>query len=188
MAQTDKDRLRELLTMELLGILGTDESTELARWRSAPDYGAEFAQLREEIALIGLSAPAVEPPKSVKRTLLERVKSRLHSIRTVRDDEDWRAHQVPGIRFKELSRSDQRVTIVFELAPGTTFPKHVHQGEESTYIVEGSISDRNGETWYPGDFVVAPGGSQHGPLHSSDGCRVIITMSLDDYRSPTIQT
>src|SRR4030095_16976502 len=53
--------------------------------------------------------------------------------------------QQPGLTRIELQRHDLSVAgreviqVRFELAPGVSFPKYAHPGEEILYVLEGSI-------------------------------------------------
>ena len=53
--------------------------------------------------------------------------------------------QVPGVRRTDLQRHDlsapgrEVIQVRVELAPGVSFPKHWHPGEEIIYVVEGTL-------------------------------------------------
>ena len=53
--------------------------------------------------------------------------------------------QQPGIKRTDLQRHDlsvpgrEVIQVRVELAPGVSFPKHTHPGEEIIYVLEGSL-------------------------------------------------
>ena len=53
--------------------------------------------------------------------------------------------QQPGIKRTDLQRHDlsvpgrEVVQVRVELAPGVSFPKHTHPGEEIIYVLEGTL-------------------------------------------------
>ena len=57
--------------------------------------------------------------------------------------------QQPGIKRTDLQRHDlsipgrEVVQVRVELAPGVSFPKHTHPGEEIIYVLEGRGSTRS---------------------------------------------
>lgn len=59
--------------------------------------------------------------------------------------------QQPGVRRVDLQRHDLSVSgrevvqVRVELAPGVTFPKHTHPGEEIIYVIEGSFEYQVGD-------------------------------------------
>jgi anti-sigma factor ChrR (cupin superfamily) len=95
---------------------------------------------------------------------------------------DWQPHPVPGIRMRVLSLDRQReyATLLLDVAPGTHFPPHHHDGAEECYIVSGSAYTF-GRRMGPGDFLHADAGTDHGELYTDEGCRVILVVRPEDY-------
>ncbi len=52
--------------------------------------------------------------------------------------------------------------ILFETAPGTVIPEHVHGGVEWALMLEGSMEDDEG-VCTAGNLVLRPAGSRHSP-------------------------
>lgn len=66
-------------------------------------------------------------------------------------------HVQPGPRLAQVAEAG-----VVRLAPGMTFPRHRHRGDEHGLIVSGSLrEDNSGRIGYPGDIFFMPDGSTH---------------------------
>ncbi|WP_207512724.1 cupin domain-containing protein [Longitalea luteola] len=81
------------------------------------------------------------------------------------------AQQQLGVKRTELQRDDLSVPgrevlqVHVELAPGVTFPKHTHPGEEVIYVTEGlleyQVGDKPPVTLKAGDVLFIPAGTPH---------------------------
>jgi quercetin dioxygenase-like cupin family protein len=81
------------------------------------------------------------------------------------------ARSQPGIKRTELQRHDlsapgrEVVQVRVEFAPGASFPKHSHPGEEIIYVLQGSleyqIEDAPPVTLKAGDVFFVPAGTVH---------------------------
>jgi quercetin dioxygenase-like cupin family protein len=79
--------------------------------------------------------------------------------------------QQPGVRRVDLQRHDLSVSgrevvqVRVELAPGVTFPKHTHPGEEIIYVIEGSFEYQVGDNppamVNAGGVLFIPAGAAH---------------------------
>ena len=68
----------------------------------------------------------------------------------------WEATKFPGIQIKVLYADDAGMTTaLFKLAPGAVVPLHEHTALEQTYVLEGRLTDHEGECG-PGQFVWRP--------------------------------
>jgi quercetin dioxygenase-like cupin family protein len=77
----------------------------------------------------------------------------------------------PGLNRIELQRHDlsvpgrEVIQVRFELAPGVSFPKYAHPGEEIIYVLEGSIEyqiEGNAPvTLKAGEVLFIPAGALH---------------------------
>ena len=99
--------------------------------------------------------------------------------------EGWAPHPVPGIRMKvlALNKASGYATVIFDVAPGTSFPEHHHAGAEECYVLSGSLFTC-GRRLGPGDFVHADSGTDHGELYTVDGCSVLLVVAPEDYFPP----
>jgi anti-sigma factor ChrR (cupin superfamily) len=94
----------------------------------------------------------------------------------------WRRHPVPGIRMKVLAKNAERgyATLLLDVAPGTRFPSHHHEGAEECYVISGSLFTC-GRRLRAGDFVHADGNTDHDELYTEEGCRVLLIVTAEDY-------
>jgi anti-sigma factor ChrR (cupin superfamily) len=101
------------------------------------------------------------------------------------EKDNWHPHPIPGIRMKllALDRDRRYATVLFDVAPGVTFPGHHHSGPEECYVISGTVK-ACGRTIGPGDFHHADGDTDHGELYTETGCRVLLVVAPDDYLLP----
>jgi len=79
--------------------------------------------------------------------------------------------QQPGIKRIDLQRHDLSVPgrevnqVLVEFAPGASFPRHSHPGEEIVYVVEGVVEyvldGRPPVTLKAGEVLFVPSGTPH---------------------------
>ena len=136
------------------------------------------------VALATLAA-GPEPRPIVKERLMARIAAERplppgFSV-TLRADEDWLPHPVPGIRMKVLSinRRSGYTTLLLDVKPGTRFPAHHHDGDEECYVISGSVLTL-GRRLGPGDFLHADAGTDHAELWTDVGAQVLLVVPPDD--------
>jgi len=90
---------------------------------------------------------------------------RSHHLRP--DEMPWQKTRFPGCEMKPLlvdARSGL-ATLLFRMAPGSVLPDHEHVLIEQTYVLEGSLADKEGPDAgtevKAGEFVWRPAGSRH---------------------------
>ena len=147
----------------------------------------EFDEL-VALALAELASGAAPRPM-VRNQLLARLADRApspegFSFRFAPED-DWRPHPVPGIRMKVLAvnRRFGYATLLLDVAPGTRFPAHHHDGDEECYVISGTVFTL-GRRLGPGDFLHADAGTDHGELWTDEGARVLLVVPSEDYMLP----
>ena len=79
--------------------------------------------------------------------------------------------QQPGVKRTDLQRHDlsvpgrEVIQVRVELAPGVSFPKHTHPGEEIIYVLEGTfeyeVEGKPPVTLKAGDVLFIPAGTIH---------------------------
>ena len=79
--------------------------------------------------------------------------------------------QQPGVTRTDLQRHDlsvpgrEVIQVRVELAPGVTFPRHSHPGEEIIYVLEGSleyqVDGKPSVTLKAGEVLLIPAGTIH---------------------------
>ena len=87
--------------------------------------------------------------------------------------------QQPGIKRTDLQRHDlgvpgrEVVQVRVEFAPGGSFPKHIHPGEEIIYVLEGSleyeVQGKAPVTLNAGDVLFIPAGTIHSAKNVGSG-------------------
>ena len=58
---------------------------------------------------------------------------------------------------------------LLKFEPNAKIPKHTHEGEEFTLVLEGDFSDSNG-CYREGEFIVQDQSNEHQPVAGSTGC------------------
>jgi anti-sigma factor ChrR (cupin superfamily) len=90
---------------------------------------------------------------------------RSHHLRPA--DMPWQKTRFPGCEFKPLLVDPESglATLLFKMAPGAVLPDHEHVLIEQTYVLEGSLADKDGPDAgievSAGEFVWRPAGSRH---------------------------
>jgi anti-sigma factor ChrR (cupin superfamily) len=114
------------------------------------------AGLKEAAALMASVVPPVPPAPSLRERLLRRIANfeKLKPLADVRRDEgSWAPYGVPGVDVKVLYQDTATATVLVRMAPGTTFPAHLHHDDEQCLVLSGDIGW--GDIVYrEGDFVV----------------------------------
>jgi len=79
----------------------------------------------------------------------------------------WQKTRFPGCEVKPLlvDAKSGLATLLFKMAPGAVLPDHEHVLIEQTYVLEGSLADKEGPDAGievgAGEFVWRPAGSRH---------------------------
>ncbi len=82
-------------------------------------------------------------------------------------DMAWQTTRFPGCEAKTLlfDRETGLVTALMRFAPGAVLPDHEHVKIEQTYVIEGTLVDKEGPAAGlavgPGEFVWREAGSRH---------------------------
>jgi len=89
----------------------------------------------------------------------------------------WVPSPEPGVERRLLERLGGEIalaTSIVRYRPGSSFPRHVHDGGEEYLVLEGTFSDETGD--HPrGTYVRNPPGSSHTPF-SRDGCVIFVKL------------
>jgi anti-sigma factor ChrR (cupin superfamily) len=90
---------------------------------------------------------------------------RSHHLRP--SDMPWQKTRFPGCEFKPLlvDAKSGLATLLFKMEPGAVLPDHEHVLIEQTYVLDGSLVDKEGPDAGievgTGEFVWRPAGSRH---------------------------
>ena len=93
---------------------------------------------------------------------------------------EWQQTRFPGCSVKPLmvDPSSGLATLLFKMEPGAELPDHEHVLIEQTYVLEGSLVDKEGADAGlevgPGEFVWRPAGSRHSACAPKGGVFVAI--------------
>lgn len=181
--------LQELAAAHAAGAL---DRVDLARAEALAaqdaDVREELASLHDAAAALALALPCQQSPSPALRN---RILARIAVTPQARpagkadapagfsfcgrDEGEWQATPIPGLRVKPLSICHQKGywTVLVELAPGASFPEHDHEGAEDLYLLSGDLVTE-GRTMGPGDFVHAEPGTHHHALYSPNGCVALL--------------
>ena len=90
-------------------------------------------------------------------------------------DVAWQKSRFPGCYTKPLliDKKSGMATLLFKMDPGAELPDHEHVLIEQTYILEGSLADKEGPDAgievKAGEFVWRPAGSRHSAWSPNGG-------------------
>lgn len=169
-------------------------ATGCARCRDEVDaYASTTAALIEAV-------PQAEVPPSLRATLLARIAAEpvgtasplLRHVEAEGDDNaglvirrgtdaDWEQTDVPGVSMRILFVDHDRgfYTAMVRMAPGASYPSHVHGGPEECLVLEGRLRVGS-DVLDAGDYQRAASGSRHPEQRTDQGCLLLITSSFDD--------
>ena len=85
---------------------------------------------------------------------------------------------VPGMSWHKISYNKDaggQGTYVLKMDPGTESLSHEHTGFEEFLMLEGELTDPDGQTFKKGDFVTFEPGSCHSSF-TKNGCLVLVFM------------
>jgi len=103
---------------------------------------------------------------------------RSHHVRP--QDMPWQDTRFPGCKIKSLmfDAKSGLATMLFKMEPGAEIPDHEHVLIEQTYVLEGSLVDKEGPDAgievKAGEFVWRPAGSRHSAWSPNGGTFVAI--------------
>ena len=95
-------------------------------------------------------------------------------------DMPWQKMRFPGCEMKTLLFDPKSglATMLVKMAPGAELPDHEHVLIEQTYVLEGSLVDKEGPDAGtevgPGEFVWRPAGSRHVACCPNGGTMIAI--------------
>lgn len=164
--------------------------------RPALESLAPEAPLTASTVKLALAAPAAAAPSPrVKEALLARIRGARAAgdgappqagwrFESAHAAAGWRATRLPGVRLKTLSVDERRdvVQVLIEMAPGATFPDHLHaEGAEEGLVLSGDIVT-GGRLMRAGDYYFAAEGTAQGATVSPSGCTGLLTLTARAWR------
>jgi len=147
-----------------------------------PSPGLRAAVLRRATALVAVSqvpaqAPALQPWKNWSST--GGTDGIFYQHAAVAGP--WEETGVPGVSVRRLfvDRANDRMTALFRMQAGSSYPSHRHHGDEECWVLEGELQVGK-VRMRAGDFQRAAAGSLHPAQHTEGGCVLLISGSLED--------
>lgn len=134
-----------------------------------------FPDLSTELLLALRSEPLDE---AVQARISERINRGLRQRKALRlqraDQAEW-IQLGPGVSLRILQHEPEtgRLTAIWQLQAGACIPPHPHDQDEECLILDGDMCHEQ-DRYGPGDWMLAPAGSQHQHLRSVAGCRMLI--------------
>lgn len=124
-------------------------------------------------ALVGPALrPAPDDASALRARLLQRAaasRARHQAFGSVRRDASpWR-ELMPGVRCRDLRRTEEGSSVLLALEPGTTLPMHRHRHLEEGLVLAGRMQ-MGALDLGPGDYHVSFPGSRHDRITSAQGC------------------
>jgi anti-sigma factor ChrR (cupin superfamily) len=188
------------------GAMGHEERAEFeAHLAGCEACRAELQQLHHVLAALAAAVEPVTPDPRTREALLRRIAAQASSPGTPSPlgeelqagappgdpgaglviqraaEGCWEKTAVEGVSIRRLfvDRPNNHFTALVRMAPGTSYPGHVHNGPEECLVLEGDLRVGEDVLW-PGDYQRAPVGSRHGVQSTEQGCLLLITSSLTD--------
>jgi len=193
------DLARDRAAAYALGSLSVTEAVEYETHLGACEpCRREVESLQSVLGDLATLTPSKTPPPDLKGRLLARVRETKPAptqpwkawqasametgLTLVRGGEGrWEPSGVEGVEIRRLflDAENDRATMLVRMAPGTSYPSHVHGGAEECYVLEGDL-DVAGTRMLAGDYQRATSGSLHGIQSTENGCLLFIVSSLHD--------
>ena len=85
-------------------------------------------------------------------------------------------YEVPGISWHKISydkKNGGHGSYLLKMEPGAKSLPHTHTGYEEFLMLDGELTDQDGEIFKKGDFVTFEPGSKH-YSHTKNGCLVLV--------------
>lgn len=158
----------------------------------------EVDELEAVVAGLALAVPEAEPSDALWERVQTEVANEVQTWRGWAADDPtagpmglflargneraWEPTGVVGIEAQRLflDPAADRVTMLVRMAPGTSYPAHVHGGPEECYVLEGDLSVGDELEMRAGDYQRAEAGSTHPVQSTRGGCLLLLTSSLRD--------
>ena len=187
------DLLRDRAAMYVLRSLPEPDHDEFrSHLEGCPTCRHEVERLEATTAGLAPLVRPEPPPEGLFERVLDRIRSEPAAAPAARSlpagltvvlsgEGDWESGPVEGVELRVLhvDHAAGRQTLLARLAPGTSYPAHVHGGAEECYVLTGDL--QLGEVSLgPGDYQRAEDGTVHGVQSTRGGCTLLITCSVSD--------
>jgi hypothetical protein len=177
----------ELVCAYALKVLPASEVAAVeAHIAACPDCQRELENLRPVLdRLVYWPTDVLRPTKSLQERLALRIaeetgKQPVPPPALQCSEPEWE-QVAPGIECKLLATDTERhrVSMLVRLAPGASYPAHIHAGIEELHLLAGElwIDDRK---LVPGDYNYGAPGASDDRVWSETGCTCVLVTSTED--------
>ena len=153
---------------------------------ACPDCQREVESLRPVVnRFVSWPTDVLRPTTSLQGRLARRIAEETGKQPVLPPARQWSEPEweqvAPGIECKLLATDTERhrVSMLVRLAPGASYPPHMHAGVEELHLLDGElwIDDRK---LVPGDYNHAAPGTGDDRVWSKTGCTCVLITSTQD--------
>lgn len=169
--EADRDGLRDALETMMPAVEALADSC-----------GAIEPTERLRASVLRVVEPMTTAPADEQQRWRGWVSDESSELFTLRADEGhWEPTGVDGVEVRRLfvDQQSNRMTGMFRMAPGTSYPSHVHDGAEECFVLHGDLHVGQ-VVLRAGDYQRAPAESHHVVQWTEGGCVLLVTSSLSD--------
>lgn len=197
------DDIAEWAALYVAGALTPEEVAEFERRLDDPRVVAELRNLDGVAKDLYENTPSDAPPVDTLNALLARMAPTKTATVDADDIQVWKEWNsdsapgmtvrrageggwdeigIPGIRVRRLFVDTPRnqVTFMVQMAPGTAYPRHRHDGVEECYVLQGDLSVGDELTLHAGDYQRCELDTVHGIQSTKNGCTLLLVSSMTD--------
>ena len=158
----------------------------ISHFSACPECRRELDSLRPLVdRFVAWPTDILAPPAALQARLALRIASDTGEPSVQPAASDWSEPEwepvAPGIECKLLATDAerQRVSMLVRLAPGASYPAHIHHGAEDLHLLDGELWI-DGRGLLPGDFNFGAPGAGDDSVNSRTGCTCLLVTSTRD--------
>jgi anti-sigma factor ChrR (cupin superfamily) len=151
-----------------------------------PDCRRELESLRPVIdRFVSWPTDVLRPPRSLQARLAHRIAAETGKEPVLPPAGQWSEPEweavAPGIDCKLLATDGarHRVSMLVRLAPGASYPAHIHAGAEELHLLDGELWI-DARKLVPGDYNYGAPGAGDERVWSETGCTCVLITSTSD--------
>jgi anti-sigma factor ChrR (cupin superfamily) len=167
-------------------LVGSEVAAAAAHIASCPDCQRELESLHAVVnSFVSWPTDLLRPTTSLQNRLALRIAEETGKQPVPPPPRQWSEPEweqvAPGIECKLLATDTERhrVSMLVRLAPGASYPAHVHVDAEELHLLDGElwIDERK---LVPGDYNYGGPGAGDDHVWSETGCTCLLTTSTGD--------
>ena len=186
--QMTSEQIQQLCLDFIGGKFSDDELESFRQHMLALDQttAADLSKYSKVASALLFAAGPVAPSFSLKDKIMGQVRQEAHGPQAVpgktipqftfihSHEGEWQT-MADGITAKVLYQDPVRKfnSLLVRLAPGASFPGHLHEGTEELFVIEGECVC-HGRRLCVGDYHRAESGSDHGTTSTENGCLMFV--------------